>query len=161
MDSFLTIAEELELKELTGSGHTTSDVVEEKDDCVNPKPIHKTNEPFTMPTIYNNINDAEEASKVKAIPNQFRSNLQALDEKVMSMMEKGQNMFPNGKRADGTQNQTKASICKVCGKEGFSHHIIDHIEANHLEGISIPCDYCDKVFTVRTYLRKHEAKYHK
>ena len=161
LDSFLTIAEELKLEGLTGSGHTTRDVVEEKENCENPKPIHKTNEPFKILTTYNNINDEEEASKVTAIPNQFSSNLQALDEKVMSMMEKGQNMIPNGKRADGTQNQTKASICKVCGKEGFSQHIIDHIEANHLEGISIPCDHCDKVFTVRTYLRVHKAKYHK
>ena len=52
-------------------------------------------------------------------------------------------------------------ICKVCGKEDKITNIIDHIEANHLEGISIPCDYCDKIFSARQNLRQHKAKYHR
>ena len=70
-------------------------------------------------------------------------------------MEKGQNMIQKGKK------QIKASICKVCGKEGQQITIRDHIEANHLEGISIPCTYCDKAFSSRVCLRKHKTKFHK
>ena len=39
-----------------------------------------------------------------------------------------------------------AYLCKVCGKEGRDHHIKDHIEANHLEGIIIPCNLCANCF---------------
>ena len=60
------------------------------------------------------------------------------------MMEKSQNMIPDGKQANGTPRRATAFICKVCGKEATGAHIID--EANHLERISIPCDHCDKVF---------------
>ena len=70
-------------------------------------------------------------------------------------------MIRNGKQANGTPKQITAFICKVCGKEGIKKDIIEHIEANHLEGISIPCDYCDKEFGVRANLRKHKAKWHK
>ena len=62
------------------------------------------------------------------------------------MMEKSQNMIPDGKQANGTPRRATAFICKVRGKEATGAHIIDHIEANHLERVSIPCDHCDKVF---------------
>ena len=70
------------------------------------------------------------------VQNQSRTDLQALDEKVKSMIEKGEKMIPSGNHANGTPKQQTSSICKVCGKEGLAHHI-----RNHLEGISIPCDY--------------------
>ena len=31
-------------------------------------------------------------------------------------------------------------ICKMCGKEGVGIAIRDHIEANHLDGIALPCE---------------------
>ena len=40
----------------------------------------------------------------------------------------------------------KAKVYKVCGKEGQSVTIRDHIEANHLAGVSLPCDDCGKLF---------------
>ena len=68
--------------------------------------------------------------------------LKELDEKVKSMMEKGQN---GGKRY----------VCKVCGKEGQWVAIRDHIEANHLEGVSLPCNVCGKEYRSRNNLRRH------
>ena len=64
----------------------------------------------------------------------FTGALQELDKKVKSMMETSQNRLPNG--------PGRAKICKVCGKEGQSMGIRDHIEANHLEGVSLPCNVC-------------------
>ena len=166
LDSFLAIAEELKLKGFTGQ--TTTDVVEQYEKNTKPKPIHNSKETFKTPTthsssddIVQDIHDAEEASKIIAIPNQFSADLEALDEKVKSMMEKGQNMIPNGKRANGTHKQTTAFICKMCGKEGPANVIRDHIESNHLEGISIPCDCCEKASSSRVSLRMHKGKYHK
>ena len=73
----------------------------------------------------------------------------SLDEKVKSMMVKSEN-----KISDGTK---RAHICKECGKEGQWVAIRDHIEANHLEGVSLPCYVCGKDFRSRTYLRKHKC----
>ena len=64
--------------------------------------------------------------------------IQALDEKVRSFMQKSQNLAKRGNR--------RADMCTVCGKEGENTEIKNHIEANHLEGVSIPCNYCEKTF---------------
>ena len=45
------------------------------------------------------------------------------------MIEKSKNNYSNGAQ--------KADKCKVCGKEGKGGNIKDHIEANHLKGLSI------------------------
>ena len=93
-----------------------------------------------------------------AIPNKISVDLQALDEKVKSMMEKGQKMIPVGKHPNGTPKQAVSFICKVCGKEGHITSIRDHIEYNHLQGICIPCGVCDKPFSSRATLRKHKNR---
>ena len=67
------------------------------------------------------------------------------------MMEKSQN-----KHASGHQ---LADRCKVCGKEGKGNAIKDHIEANHLEGVVIPCNLCDKTFRSRNGFRQHQRKH--
>ena len=71
--------------------------------------------------------------------------------KMKSLMEASSNLDPSGKQ--------KANICKVCGKEGQGKVIKDHIEANHLEGVIIPCNICKKTFRCRNSFRKH-AKEH-
>ena len=80
-------------------------------------------------------------NRTLAIPSNFSGDLFELEERVKSMMEKSQNRVANGSKF--------ADRCKVCGKEGMGHHIKDHIEANHLEGIAIPCNLCDKTFRSR------------
>ena len=90
------------------------------------------------------------------------TDLQALDEKVKSLIEKGQKMIPyGGKRANGTPIHQRLSVCKVCGKEGLWNQIKNHIESNHLEGILIPCDYCGKTVSSRHRLTVHKKKIHK
>ena len=78
------------------------------------------------------------------------TDLGELDEKVKSMMEKSNNTLPNRKE--------KSNICKICGKEGQWVAIRDHIEAKHLEGISLPCNICGKIFKSRLQLRKHRCE---
>ena len=87
-----------------------------------------------------------------SIPNFVTADLQELDEKVKSMMETSQNLIPSGRE--------RAKMCKVCGKEGQTVNIRDHIEANHLEGVSLPCNACGKVFRTRGALRHHRASKH-
>ena len=78
--------------------------------------------------------------------------LDELDERVKQMMEKSQNKLANGRGF--------ADLCKVCGKEGLSYNIKDHIEANHLEGIVIPCNLCEKTFRSRNGVRLHTRQHH-
>ena len=59
-------------------------------------------------------------------------------------------MISNGKGKQGCMPQQKrAFVCKVCGKEGQSGNIRSHIEANHIDGISVPCANCEKNFSTR------------
>ena len=90
-----------------------------------------------------------------SLPNFVSGDFKELDEKVKSLMEKGQTMISSGKQANGTPKQQTSSVCKMCGKEGAGIAIRDHIEANHLEGVSLPCNVCRKVFSSRARLRKH------
>ena len=50
--------------------------------------------------------------------------------------------------------------CVLCGKEGKIHNIKVHIEANHIESMSNPCDQCDKTMKTRDALRQHKYKFH-
>ena len=82
------------------------------------------------------------------------ADLQDLDTTVKSMMETSQNTIMDG------NCQKKAKICKICGKEGAATAIKRHIEVNHLEGVSIPCNQCDKTFRSRNALTKHNSTHH-
>ena len=70
------------------------------------------------------------------------------------MMTKSQNFCSNG-------SGRKADICKVCGKEGRGKDIRDHIEANHMEGLNILCNFCGKTFRSRNALGTHRSVNHK
>ena len=90
--------------------------------------------------------------QIVAIPKYLSLDLQELTIQVNSMIRKSQNMIPNGKR------KCNASICKVCGKEGAPQTIKDHIEAHHLEGVSLPCNTCGKTFRSKTILSLKTAQ---
>ena len=63
------------------------------------------------------------------------------DEKVKSMMQETENFSENLSAAPKQEN---TFMCKVCGKEGRATHMSNHVETNHLGGISIPCVFCEK-----------------
>ena len=152
LDSFLAIAEEIQLKGLTGQ--TIPDLVEEQEN-----PTHKSKDE-TKKSTNRPMNQkpgaiAPNTTTAVAIPNEISADLKALHEKVKSMMEKGQKRIPCGKRNESSH------ICKVCGKEGLMSGIRNHIELNHLEGICIPCGLCDKTFSSRNALSEHKSRCHK
>ena len=94
------------------------------------------------------LNPAEENTTL-AIPCNFSGDFDELEVRVKSMMEKSQNEALSG--------NCKAHRCKVCGKEGRGSAIKDHIEANHLKGIIIHCNLCDKTFRSRNSFRTHKC----
>ena len=150
LDPFLTIAEELQLKGMVGK---TDERVEDEVKHSPPQNVRTFNaETKTHRTSYkektsnNKIVTAKENTEV-AIPSSYTGDADQLEELVKTMMEKSENYL-----ADGHQ---KADRCKVCGKEGKGCNIKDHIEANHIEGIVLPCNLCKKTFRSRNALRQH------
>ena len=157
LDLFLVIADDIKLKGLTGQ--TSKDMLEEQE---KPKPF----EPNTQRLFLESTNSQRDmipkaTSKALAIPNQSSKDLQALDDKVLSLTEKGEKMIPNGKQENGTTKHAQSYICKVCKKEDKWFNIRKHIEASHIEGISIPCDICDNTFSSRRRLSEHKQRFHK
>ena len=82
----------------------------------------------------------------------FTGELHELDAMIKTMMLVGQNRTPDGK--------TTVTVCQLCGKEGYKTQIRDHIEANHVDGLVIPCDHCEKTFRSRNALRVHKIRRH-
>ena len=160
LDSFLAIAEELQLKGLMGHAE---DPKKERDPIpqkMNPKPFLERERSSLISvqneTGLNQRKDAQSPSQQMnierriAIPNFVSGDFKDLDEKVKSMMEKSQYFIASGKE--------RANICKVWGKEGAGIAIRDHIEANHLDGVSLPCNVCEKTFRSRLRLRQHKCR---
>ena len=164
-NSFLAIAEEIQLKGFSKQ-QTSKDLVQEHEETQHVEPVEKGRDLLKKSTTAShqdlkcNKNGPDSTSTAEAISNQSSNDLQALDEKVKSMMEKGQKMIICGKKANGTPIQYTSSICKVCGKEGIKTSIRNHIESKHLEGICIPCDFCGNTFSSRASLNIHKSRYH-
>ena len=52
--------------------------------------------------------------------------------------------------------------CKICGKSAKkSQHVKNHVEAKHLDGLSLPCNLCGKIFRSRNSLLTHKTRFHK
>ena len=78
--------------------------------------------------------------------------LHNVDEKVKSMMKFCGNRASNKKRM---------SMCKVCGKEATWSGIRNHIETNHITGVSYACDICGIVVSKsRKGVGRHKARAH-
>ena len=144
LDSFLAIAEELQIKGLAGSKYQQESYEAEQ---LKPKEKYDTEITLSSPkkqqTLKETTYDSDKAkSNVLALPKTSvlsAADLQELDETVKAMMETSENVIQCGKL------QVRAKICKVCGKEGHPTDIMRHIEAFHLEGVSIHCNFCDKI----------------
>ena len=81
-------------------------------------------------------------------------NMDELDEKIKTMMYKGENEIRCGNKI------ILPYVCKVCGKQDKKSNITSHIEANHLDNISIPCKVCEKTFKNRDSLKNHNYRSH-
>ena len=98
------------------------------------------------------FNDYDKVNRSVALTTPLSGELEGLNEKVKVMLEKSHNVAANGK---------KLFICRVCGKEGEYMNVKRHIEANHLEGVSIPCNLCEKTSRSRHALTMHVRVFQK
>jgi len=161
LDSFLAIAEELNLKGLTNNDNENK-TIHQFDEHLNFKKSKPKARNFKMENIatYENVTidtETRDNETAVAVTNYELasvniSNIEDLEAKVKSMMTKSQNKSSSG---------SFALMCTVCGKEGQGIAIKDHIEANHLEGVSLPCNFCEKTFRSRAGLRQHIPRNHR
>ena len=158
LDTFLALAEELKLKGLMGQPDAQEDKVTNASPQVNQRRIKAKRKELNLLKDSNTLRTEQQlvmadigAEQKVTISEHSSGDLEELDALVKSMMEQGQNMVANGNQ----QKMTK--ICRVCGKEGLATTIKDHIEAHHLEGVSLPCGNCGKIFRSRVSLRQHKC----
>ena len=158
LDSFLAIAEELQLKGLMGK--SGNDEVVQKEPAKMPLPkrdnqIDKkdANTSKSSAFLQTNIlsNELDIVDRTIAPTSYFSGDHQELDEKCHSMMERTSKKKENG---------NPLYRCRVCGKEAINNDLKKHIEANHLEGVSIPCNFCEKTFRSRSSLTMHKRRNH-
>ena len=160
LENFLAIAEELQLKGLEGSKDQPESNEAEQ---LEPKEKYTTDSKLptskTQQTMKETTFDSHKTGgNALTLPKTsvMSANLQELDETVKAMMETSENMVQRG----GGRGQERAKICKVCGKEGLATAIKDHIESNHLDGVSIPCNLCDKILRSKDAFRVHIKRNH-
>ena len=158
LDSFLAIAEDLKLKGLSGETQdsTTKDPPRqaylEREDIK--KEVATENTKKETHNFENNSSDVIDSNysisetKIVLADQKVQIDLLELDEKIKSMMTSNDSLLSGG--------IGKGRTCKVCGKEGHRRNIMDHIEANHIEGVSHPCNFCNKTFRSRPSLRTHK-----
>ena len=171
LDIFLNIAEEMKLKGLNsgekaggggeyvenppkhvGNPTIPNTVMQRKNDMSETQKSQHNASLVTQSYIEGQVNSNKAIALTKQ---EFSEDMNELDEKIETMMIRGENMVRKG----GKQ-MTKAYVCQVCGKEGQKINIKDHIEAHHLEGISIPCSLCEKTFRSRHSLINHNSNFH-
>ena len=142
LDFFLSIAEELQLKGLEGKGN---DIESEQDYLPKERriPIHEGKLQVQKPG---------PEYKTVALANHFSSDVQEVNNKSTSMMIK------TSKKSQCGRPLFK---CTVCGKEDRGYNLKNHIENNHLEGVSIPCNFCKKTFRCTKSLANHKNSNHK
>ena len=148
LDSFLSIAEELQLKGLMGQTGEKRNAADTKIEPEITRPFKENVATASKSVKQRYLIIETEKNGTVSLSTNFASNFEVLEATVKSMMERSQN------------GRQKADKCKVCGKEGKANAIKDHIEANHLEGITLPCNHCGKTFRCRNSLSSHVRKQH-
>ena len=146
LDSFLALAEELNLKGLSGSSQPDEDphqLEPQKKVGVRVKkelgenPIDNFPAPVSKKRFETQYSEKSAYDKTVALTNTDLSvELQDLDDQIKSMIIKTDMSADPGKGFLAT--------CNVCGKQKPLKHMPQHIEANHITGVSHPCDICGK-----------------
>ena len=178
LDVFMSLAEELQLKGLSGNPEDEkeklcdrfsqeekvqklNDYFEkvEKGNTYRPSKLLPKQKPMRENNVYPTttkeevIDNSSENYGTVAVPDNNTTkiiveNVDDLDEQISTIIRK----------LEGSGEW----ICTVCGKASKNQgNIRQHIEANHIEGMEHPCDQCGKVSRSRHALARHIFLNHK
>ena len=161
LDAFLALADELQLKGLTGGGEEQ----EQKETLTRPKEMYKkqqlVQELYKQP-LKSELNQVYEIPKTKTyIPNKTTT--------VMTT-EHFDKVIYNGGIAEGLKETLQSMIakngtvltCTVCGKskdkagnQYANRQMERHVESMHVEGVVYECNNCEKTFRSKNSLYSH------
>ena len=156
LDNFLALGRELQMKGL--QENVIAEMVERQNESIwiTKQETESVKTEIFRENTYHHQNDqskATTASDCKSnVALQGSSNftdLSDLRQKVKSLMGPSENGVPRVKK------------CNICGKEGERTVLRNHIEANHLTGVKIPCHMCSKVFQTRCSQAMHSSRTHR
>ena len=159
LEHFLSLAEELKLRGLTGGdGKHEQPVTDIQDDKRVVDSFPKTKSQDTNETI-----------KVKIDVSEISSDMLPFDEERISVQNNSLVSIENSNELDEKINSmmeiaigSKEWSCIVCGKmASYKNNIRQHIEAKHIEGVSHTCNLCGKISRSRNGLAIHVLKHHK
>ena len=160
LDSFLALAEELQLKGLTGtgSGQTDNKRTEDLKDCQRDFDNHRREmsrqEERSLQT-ESTINKATTQNLDTTLALNGTTVIgdnQNLDKQIFSMITKSDILAGKG--------QGFLYICNVCGKQTPYMNMKRHVEANHITGVFHKCDLCGKTSRSKHGLLQHTTRYH-
>ena len=157
LESFLAIADELEMDGLMKSGKEKE---EEKGQLEEEEERSGKKDEREHANVYNDIETGgdEQLSDPKTeasetsnrVPNIDSFN--QLDEMINSMLIK------SDRKMEGQRERWV--VCIICGKEGQGVNIRNHIETKHLEGIALSCNLCEQLFKTKRTLAQHKLSTH-
>ena len=152
VDSFLALAEDLQLKGLKFN-QTEREVGVNPSQTVMSQKLSKvkTEAPKDHQSLINKDFSGETGivePRIAVAPTQQttkNTDIEGLDRDVKAMMIFNENKY----------------ICKMCGKRGNYSQMRNHIERNHMTGISVPCELCGTAYKSRHGLASHKSQFHR
>ena len=139
LDSFLNIAQRFKLEGL---------IQQESDNSMENEKLesfedHDINNRIVVPKAHLNVTKSEKEKIISVLSSADYQNMDELDQKLEELYERQ----PDGK-----------FLCHPCGKlTNRKFFALEHAET-HIDGLSFPCQYCDKSFRSRNALRSHILK---
>ena len=158
LESFLALAEEFKLKGISGSTQSDEEPHQSKPQKSYRMPVKREHEqhpishfeaPVKEEHFESKYSEERTPDKTVALTN---TGISDLDEQIKSMITKTNISAGAGKGLLAT--------CNVCGKQKPLKQMPQHIEANHITGVSHSCDICGKTSRSRNALRVHKQLYH-
>ena len=151
LDNFLSLAEELKLKGLSGTD------LAPKEPESSSKPAANKNLALKEEKLGSKFDRKTTApggfgTTVAVDQIYIDADQQNLDQQIQSMITKSDISTGNG--------QGKLATCNICGKQASFHSMANHVEANHITGVSHSCEVCGKTSRSVHGLRQHKTKYH-
>ena len=160
LESFLALAEEFKLKGLSGSSQTEEEPHQSEPQkrvaAVKRELEQHPISHFEAPVKEKHNKYLEEWTpdkKVAVTHNGVSVELQGLDDQIKSMFTKT--------NISAGSDKGLLATCNVCGKQKPLKQMPQHIEANHITGVSHSCDLCGKTSRSRNALKVHKITYHK
>ena len=157
LDSFLALAEELKLKGLSGNSQQEKEPEMAAVQNQKTKVKQENNRKSQAHHLESNFKEAPPKGSLNettvALANDKISvDLQNLDEQIKSMITKSEVSAGPGKGY--------MASCNVCGKEGPYFNMPNHVETNHITGVTHACDICGKISRSKHLLRMHFSYIH-